>query len=395
MRFAALLLLVTAPAVAQEKAGRQRCPRPAEVALVFSFGYGSDRMPADDRDFERLLQTIKDGGFNAVHCTYTESRLALCKKHGVKMMIDLLAEPHVYKNPDKAKALCTALRGNADVWGYNVWNDNFGKSAAGRQRDIDNVRAWDATHPAYCGTYRTQGMSGLPEPDMMGYYDFHWKRGLGRHFPHLLAYWNWSRQKDACFCAWLSATSGQPGEGNFRRNLYSANTSLAFGLKGVLWFLGTDIMDARTLRWTARGQDIIKVNKELRPLARELGRLGVPSAVYSTPVSRSPNNEALPGAAALPAGLGGHEFPKDFWVRPGGGEFLLGVFEDGKGRTALFVANHNAYVGQEVVLEVGSAKAVRLFDRAAGTWRGLEVRQGRVRLSVAAGGGELLHVEKQ
>src|SRR5579871_975000 len=107
LHFAAVLLVAGAdPAGAQGKAARQRCPRPAEFALVFSFGYGSDRMPAAGADFERLLQALKEGGFNVIHCTYTEARLALCRKHGVKIMVDLLAEPHhVFKNPDRAKAL--------------------------------------------------------------------------------------------------------------------------------------------------------------------------------------------------------------------------------------------------------------------------------------------------
>src|SRR4051812_3863346 len=85
---------------------KQRCPKPTRFALVFSFGYASDLMPKDDARFEELLVKIKAAGFNTIHCTYTEKRLDLCKKHGILAMIDLLApEHHVYNSPDKAKAV--------------------------------------------------------------------------------------------------------------------------------------------------------------------------------------------------------------------------------------------------------------------------------------------------
>ena len=119
------------------------------------------------------------------------------------------------------------LRNHPAVWGYNIWNDVFAKTAPGRKRDINSVREWDPTHPAFCGTYRTVGMNLLTNADIMGYYDFHWKRGTDQHFSNLLAYANWSRERDAWFCTWLSATSGEPGKGNFNRSLYSANTGIA------------------------------------------------------------------------------------------------------------------------------------------------------------------------
>jgi hypothetical protein len=374
---------------------KQRCPKPTEFASIFSFGYASDLMPPEDDRFEDLLKKLKDGGFNVVHCTYTEKRLALCKKHGMRMMVDLLADVHhVYKTPDKAEAVCRKLRDNADVWGYNIWNDPFGKASEGRRRDINNVREWDPTHPAFCGTYRTAGMSHLVNADVIGYYDFHWKRGLDQHFSHLLAYSGWARERDAWFCAWLSVTSGQAGKGNFNRCLWSANTSIACGLKGALWFLGTDMMDRKTQEWTDAGRDIIRVNKEIMPLRRELARIGNPSAIYSTAVTKTANDTALPGdrKEAMPPGLDKNAFPKDFWIQPTAGEFLMGVFRiDGK-RDAVFVANHNAYAGQKVgLLMAERIKTCELFDRKSGRWHSLEIKGGAIAFDLPPGGGELLH----
>jgi hypothetical protein len=385
------------PADPPPKAGKHRCPKPAEFALVFSLGYAADRMPQDDARFEQLLKTVRAAGFNTVHCTYTARRLELCKRHRVRMMIDLLApEHHVFKSPEKARAVCAALRNNPGVWGYNIWNDNFGKSAAGRRRDVEAVRKWDPTHPAYCGTYRTRGMKQLDNADILGYYDFHWKRGLGQHFPHLLAYRAWARERDAWFYSWLSATSGRAGAGNYNRCLYSANTGVACGLKGVLWFLGTDLMDPKTLAWTAAGRDIAKVNAEIAPLARELAKVGTPLAVYSTAVTRTPNNVPLPEGtkAALPAALEGHAFPAAGWLQPVAGEFVLGVFEDTPARSVVFIANHNAYAEQDVALKLSRPGRVSWFDRKAGGWQALTLRDGVVRFRLAAAGGELIRVDR-
>src|SRR5262249_7379445 len=152
---------------------------------------------------------------------------------------------------------------------------------------------------------------------------FHWKRGIDRHFGHLLAYRSWASQGDARFYTWLSASSGRAGVGNFNRNLYSANTSIACGLKGILWFLGGDLMNPKTLQWTEAGRDIIKVNRQIMPLRKELAKLGNPTAVYSTPITRTASNKELAGGkkATMPPGLAGNTFAKEFWLQPAGGEF--------------------------------------------------------------------------
>lgn len=378
----------------QNKLAKQRCPKPRRFALVFSFGYAGDLMPRDDAKFDELLGKIKAAGFNTVHCTFTDKRLELCKKHDVQMMVDLLApEHHVYKSPEKAQAVCEKLRGNPLVWGYNIWNDPYRKTTPGRVRDVNHVRTWDPTHPAFTGTYRTDGMRGLDNPDIFGYYDFHWKRGLGLHFPHLLAYSGWAKERNAWFYSWLSVTSGQPGKGNFNRSLWSANTAIACGQKGILWFLGTDMMDQKTLAWSEAGKDIARVHRAIAALAYELTRLDNPSAIYSTAMTRTANNDPLPDGKKemMPPGLEKNAFPADFWLQPQGGEFVMGVFKTDRNEDAVFLANHNAYVEQTAVLKLARPQQIRLFNRATGTWTPAAVKDGVLRITLEPGGGELLH----
>ena len=380
----------------EAKLEKQRCPKPAEFALIFSFGYAGDHMPTDDAKFEELLTKIKTAHFNVIHCTYTEKRLALCKKHGIKMMVDLLADAHVYKSPEKAQTLCEKLRGNTDVWGYNIWNDPFGKSVDGRKRDINNVRTWDPTHPAFSGTYRTVGMSKLTNPDVFGYYDFHWKRGTGQHLPHLLAYAGWAKDRDAWFYTWLSATSGIAGKGNFNRSLYSANTGIACGLKGFFWFLADDLMNKKTLEWTEVGRDIIKVHNEIAPLRKELVKLGHPTAIYSTPITKTLNNDAVADTKknVYPPGFDNRSVPKDYWLQPLSGEFMFGVFTDDAKRQAVFLANNNAYVEQMVTIGVTRNGQAEIFNRKDGGWQRIEVRASMLSLTLSPGGGELLRFTK-
>ncbi|MBY0228183.1 MAG: hypothetical protein K2W96_02765 [Gemmataceae bacterium] len=373
-----LLLLFLAD---EAKLAKMRPPRPAAFALVFSAGYAGDHLPKDDEAFGRLLAKLEAGGFNVVHGVPTKERLALCRKHGIKLMADLLAPGcHVYNEPEKAKALCESLRGHPDVWGYNVWNDPFGKTAEGRRRDILNVRKWDGTHPVFCGTYRTVGMKDLDCADCIGWYDFHWKRGPGRHLqhlPHLLRYRAWAEERDAVFLSWLSATSGLAGKGNFNRSLWSANTLIAAGGKGIIWFLGPDLMDMEKLEWTERGRDILKVQERIAPLAGELGKLGTAKALYATPATKDANDKPFAGKHPVPA------IPEGFFLKAEGGEFLLGDF----GKGVVFLANQNAYRAQEAKL-----RTKRKAERFAGKWTALAAKDGTVTVALEPGGGALLRL---
>ena len=380
------------------KLEKQRCPRPAEFASVFSFGYGGDNMPKDDGRFEQLLKKIKEAGFNVVHCSFTDRRLELCGTCGVRMMIDFLdaERHHVYKNMDGAKAVAAKVKGNRAVWGYNIWNERFGKMGPGRRRDILNVRRWDPTHPAYAGTYRTYGLRHLVHSDVLGYYDYHWKRGPDQHFPHLLAYWAAAKASNSCFYRWVSTDSGLPGKGNYNRSLYTVNTSIACGLKGVLWFLGTRMMDPQTLEWKPIGGDITKVNRQIMPLREEIMKIGSPAAIYSTPITKTLKDRPLPDGktSMMPPGLEKNGSPRDFWIQPAGGEFVMGVFCDEQKRDAIFVANHNAYAEQQVTLKLTKAVKASLFNRGQGKWVQMPAAGGSVRLQLAPAGGELLRFEK-
>ena len=62
---------------------KYRCPKPAQFAIVFSWGYATDMFPKDDAQFEQIVVKAKAAGFNVFHTSYTPARVSLCRKHGV------------------------------------------------------------------------------------------------------------------------------------------------------------------------------------------------------------------------------------------------------------------------------------------------------------------------
>lgn len=369
----------------------QRCPQPKEFASVFSYGYAGDLMPKEEAKFEDLLKIVKDQGFNTIHTSYTPQRLALCKKHGIKLMIDFLdlENHHVYKLTEKCQEVCAAVKGDETVWGYNIWNDMMNKVGDGRRRDINNVRLWDPTHPAYAGCYRNYDMKKVPNADVYGYYDFHWSRGIGHQFGNSSWFSGWSKEHNAIYYTWLASTAGEIGDQNVNRSLWSANTGIAYGLKGILWFVASPaFVNKDTGEIGNAAADIKKIHAELMPLKSELMKIGMPKATYGTKVTKDMTDKPVEGeqtAGGLPP------VPADCPVQVAKGELILGVFDYPDAGGAVFVANYNADAAQDVELTI-PAGGVQVFDRASGAFK--DAAGTPVKLALGPGRGELLKFKK-
>ena len=345
-----LLAALAAPAAAraEDDTSDKSKRRPKEFAIIYNMGYAGDHLPGDPVDFEKLILACKEAHYNVVLCKYTGRRAEICRKHGIKMMVDLLVgDHHVYKNLDAAKALCESLRGSDVVYAYHLWSDRVGGTLAGRNRDINNVHQWDPNHAAYVGDYHVRAIGALENPDIIGYYDFHWKRQ--GHFRHLHRAWAAAQKTNASFLKYADGAPGRIGAGNYNRVLYTISTSIAFGLKGYTYHYVGGI-DTNTWKWQTLGEDLKRVNAEVAPLGPELMRIGLPTAVYSTPITRTAKGRPTGGAAPMVP----PEFkpiPEDHWVRVAKGEAIMGAFKDDQGRDVLFLANHNSYQTQPMLLK--------------------------------------------
>ena len=410
-------------------------PAPSEFAFTFSPGYGTiDHWPKDPAVFEDVVQKLAGVGFNTIHCVYRDWRVPICRRHGVKMMIDVLAWHDDaltdIRRPEQraaVKTICEKVRGEPAVWGYNLWNEKLAFFGRPFGKDVNDclamLREWDPTHPVWVGTYRNsypQAVKG--NPGVFGYYDYHWQRGMIWHFALLKWYQGLLNERDAWLGRWIMVHDEN-------RNLYTLNTSLAHGLKVVIWFIGGP-WNARTGEWNPK-HHLVRVGRQVHHLYAELMRLGRPTAVYSTPTTKTPDNkDKEPGVPPHCT-----PFPDDGWVQVTRGEAVVGLFAYRGGADALFVANHNAFAPQRMVVQfkaqrspsgptnvpspvseaglgtrsgtrgdsagardshraqrVSDRLAVNLFDRQTGAWRPLTVTDGAVTFDLAPAAGELLRV---
>jgi hypothetical protein len=395
----ALLIIAQAPllsfadtpdATAEEiKAAKpKRVPR---FHILFSMGYGSeDGLPRNPAEFEAWITTIKAGHFTAVMCNHEPWKEEICRKHGIKMLINLLSHKyhHVYKNTEKTAMVCKGLRNNDAILGYHLWSDKVGGMAAGRDRDVNNCHTWDPTHPTYVGVYKTHGLHAVKDPDSLGFYNFHWKRGRHRHYRALRILHGLAKERDCGIHRWIETDAGLIGRGNPNRCGFTASTSMVFGLKGVWWFIGSRLM--RGGKWTGAGKDIVKVNGTLVKLGPEVDKIGIPSVVYATATTKDMNDrDKKPDP---PGGL--PTLPKDFWAQVLSGESLVGVYKHEDGSDVLFFGNPNSYQPQKMAVKLAGAKSVRLLDRETGKYKELELKDGVVEFEMPPACCELLKIAK-
>ena len=162
---ATLLSLAFGPSLCADPAKDRRGR--TEFGIIFQRGYAGDHITQEPKAFETLRKAVKAANYNTVLCKHTPWREELCRKHGIKMMVDLLVgDHHVYKSPEGAEKLCTSLRKSETIYAYHLWSDRMGGKVAGRNRDVANVQKWDPNHATYVGDYKASEIPGLTNPDL-------------------------------------------------------------------------------------------------------------------------------------------------------------------------------------------------------------------------------------
>jgi len=401
----AFLLYMVFPGVSVSPAAEpekkiKAAPHPTEFAFTLNNGYGQGpKFPTDPAAFENLLVNMKKAGFNTIYCVYKDWRVPLCKKHGVKIMIDVLAwhegaETDIRRNEKQratVKAICEKVRGNDAVWGYNIWNEKLSYFGYPDKKSIDDyilmLKEWDPTHPVWMGTYQViYANAPKSKPGVHGYYDYHWQRGFHWHFAALQWYQNYVPSQDGVFGRWMLGS-------DYNRNSFTLNTSIPFGLKTVIWFIGGPFDAEGNTDPKHRFYHLVKIGQEMHLLYPEIGKIGRPTAVYSTPTVKSHENKDK--EKNVPHGL--KPFPKDCWFQVKNGEAVVGLFKYPGGEDAIYVANHNAFAPQEMVVALhgkGTEKAaVELFNRQTGKWDPIKKTGGGYAFPLRTAGGELLRVK--
>jgi hypothetical protein len=380
-------------------------PAPKEFLYALSPGYGEgDKFSTDPKVFENLLVNMKKSGFNGIHCIYRDWRVELCRKHGVKMMIDVLAwkeggETDIRRpaQREKLKKICEKVRNDDAVWGYNLWNETLSFFGNPDGKNIDEyiamLKEWDPTHPIWVGTRTVSYANAFKEkPGIHGYYDYPWQRGFVHHFADLQWYFKYVPSQDGYIGRWEQGS-------NYNWNSMSLNTSIAFGTKVTIWFIGGPFDAEGNIDEKHRFHHLVKIGQETQKLYPEIGKIGRPSAVYSTPTTKTHDNkdrDRTKDKNEAPWNL--PEFPKDFWFKITGGEVLAGFFTYPIGEDAVYIANHNAFAKQDVAFSLAAKSSdaktsVELLDRETGKWKKLDAKDGVFGFELRPGGGELLRIQ--
>lgn len=358
-------------------------PMPQTFTTCFFLGYVENHLPTNPATFDMLLTNLAANGYTTVHGTYADWRVEACRKRGLRFMIDMVDPAVDYrKTPEKAEALCRSLRGNEGVWGYAIWY--AGGCGARLNPKIEKFREWDPTHPCFVGSKYCEGIEEVTlNPGVLAWEDLDWHEDNPRHFIDMMKMFQCNQKLGAQTGRWI-VTAGR------EKDRYTMNQSIATGLKALMWFIGGP-WDKKNEQWVP-DHHFLELNREVRPLYADLMKLGHPLAVYSTPVTRSAANVEVRHAVPEPVPA----IPEDFWLRVERGEALLGVYRYPDGTDAVYVANHNAFAPQAMVMRFRAgerALPAEVLDRGTGRWRALPTTaDGAATFDLAPGGGELLRI---
>ncbi|MFC1693099.1 hypothetical protein ACFL1R_06310 [Candidatus Latescibacterota bacterium] len=143
-----------------------------------------------------------------------------------------------------------------------------------------------------------------------------------------------------------------------RQNIY---TSLAYGVKGILWFTGFLLFDEGSTVLNETGKQVAAINDELKRWAPILINLSSTGVFHTPPVPR-----------------GSRQTTPDHWVQPLGDNLVMGTFRDEGKRDYLIVANKDWRHERKAVLQFQlfqrKIKSVEMFDKHSGEWKQLTVQ---------------------
>ncbi len=336
--------------------------------------------PGDDVHAQAAVQC----GINTIMCK--ANQLDMCRGYGFKAMLT-----------GATPELAAQLKDDEVIWGYYVrdepGNEEQYRECAAKREALHEA---DPNHPGYInlgGSYARHAQRGYMEivkPEVLSYDYYQWWWGTAAHFSRLEEYRAAALEAGIPLISWIeaSAIEQKKMEGNkyiyhpdnYGRLRQSVFTSLAYGVKGIQWWKGTRFCNVRDGQITPQGQDIAKINAELKVMGPTLIRLQSVD-VYHTP--------PLPSAT--------RQVPDDYWVQPQGEGWVLGVFKDPEDKDYLILANRDPQHTKWAVVQIQRAGAqVDKLNKQTGAWLELPVSQHEGGISVdfivAPGDGELLRL---
>lgn len=336
-------------------------------------------------DTPELARAVVDAGFNTVICP--AEQLELCREYGLKAIVR-------GATPEQARE----LRADSAVWGWFVQDEPKDPPSV-----ADAVRAFhdaDPDHAAYVNLTAWEDLGAYlsaVRPRVLSYDYYQWWWNPAHHFGRLEAHRRAALDADIPLICWVEANSdgrwewGEAGQTRLADNpdklRHSVYTALAYGVKGIQWFNAYVVFEAGPGRrmlpeLRPSGQDVATLNHEIAALGPELLPLTSTAVFHARP---------------LPAGT--EPVPEGHWLRPVGGDWLVGHFADPFGRELAMVVNRNHERDRLMVVRVSANRLpVERFEVNTRRWCTMPTPrvgdEALVRLSLRPGDGALLRFSR-
>ena len=311
-----------------------------------------------------IARSLKTAGFNTV--LWPLDKLEVCRAAGLKLMAE-------HAPLEDAAKLTT----DSALWGYHLADEPKAGAFPALAKQVVDFHQADPNHPANINMVCFAGellhlYIRTVKPEVLSYDHYQWWWGSHSHFEKL------EQHRDAALAAgipltcWIEANANPAVEwggdqfcdpDNAVKLRQSVYTSLAYGVKGIQWFSGEQILKPGTAELNECGQHVAKLNTELQKLGPILLQLRSVDVFHMKPLPRRT-----------------HESQHDHWAQVMGEELLWGMFKDAADTDYLLVANRDIYHRQQATIQFQRGgygrkiKSVLRLDKATGTWVELSSR---------------------
>jgi hypothetical protein len=361
-----------------------------EFLILYSYGWPAEQVAG--RLTEPSAHRIAAAHYNTVMCATPE--LELVARAGLRCLLMGWSEGAPdYIGEAVSPAIARTLAANPTVWGYYVIDEPDNKNrrrGATFQQLAERVRDYRTADPNHVPWINVSSATNpflseymdVVRPDFLSFDLYRWWARESDWWRGLEAHRDAALRAHVPMILWIESNSSEkrfnahlpPPEDNATKIRWSVYTSLAYGSKGVQWFIGST------------DEDVASLNAELAVLGPTLIRLQSAHVFHTSAVPR----EGL----ALPASN---------WYFTDAQDLVIGEFVNPGEPTAsyLLIANKSIDRDSDAVFEIRQrdVPAVEEVNRKSPgrTALAMERHAGatRIALHLSAGDGRLIRVERR
>jgi hypothetical protein len=328
---------------------------------------------------EAMARAYQDTHFNTVMAPI--DKLEMCREHGLRVLV-MNATPEI----------AAANKDNPSVWGWFVRDepkrDQFEETAV----PVSKLQEADPNHPAYVNLINNMDLDAffkIFNPRVLSYDYYQWWWGTWLQFEILERHRREALNHEVPLIVWVEVNAdprwdnGRPGatylpdnEVKLRQSVY---TALAYGVKGIQWFLEglcfkRDADGKPIPELYPAGEDVKKINAELEALGPILIKLHSTGVYHTAPAVLTKDT------------------PGPRWVKAKGASLTIGMFEN-QGVRYVLVVNRDITKPNTARLDFDkTVTRISRFDRLQRQWVD-ESSGATARIEIKPGDGELFKAE--